>query len=171
MTDVRAPLFARLDALGVAHKTVEHPAFYTVEEGRAFKADMPGAHSKTLFLKDKKGALVMAVSHADTRADLNALGKRIGAKGRLSFCAPELMDEVLGVAPGSVTPFALLNDREGRVSTVVVDAALVGDARCWFHPMENTASTAISPDGLFVFLRAEGPEPVVLDLSAPLEGA
>ena len=71
----RADLFEHLDRLGVAHRTVDHPPIFTVEEGRDFKADMPGGHSKNLFLKDKKGALTLAVAWCDTRVDLVGLGK------------------------------------------------------------------------------------------------
>lgn len=163
----RAALFARLDALSIAHRTVEHPAFFTVEEGRAYKATMPGGHSKNLFVKDKAGVLTLAVALGDTRADLVGLGKRLGSKGRLSFGSAELMGEVLSVTPGSVTPLALFNDRARRISTVVVDTALLAHETVWFHPLENTASTAISRDDFLKFLRAEGPEPLILDLANP----
>ena len=164
----RADLFARLDALGLAHRTVDHPAFFTVEDGRAFKADMPGGHSKNLFLKDKKGVLTLAVAHADTRVDLVGLGKAIGAKGRLSFGKPELMTEILGVIPGAVTPFALINPSAKALSRVILDLALMRTDPVWFHPLENTASTAISPDNLVGFLKSCGFSPEIRDLSAPL---
>lgn len=163
----RAALFSRLDALGIAHRTEEHAAFFTVEDGRAHKASMPGGHSKNLFLKDKKGALALAVAHADTRADLVGLGKRLGARGRFSFGKPELMREVLGVEPGSVTPFALINADPDRLKTVVVDEALLAFERVWFHPLVNTASTAVSPKGLLAFIRECGFAPLILDLAAP----
>ncbi len=164
----RVDLFARFDALGLNHKTVEHPAFFTVEEGRSFKADMPGGHSKNLFLKDKKGVLTLAVALADTRVDLVGLGKAIGAKGRLSFGKPELMTQTLRVIPGSVTPFALINPSAEALSRIVLDSALIAADPVWFHPLENTASTAISPDDLMVFLNSCGFEPEIRDLSAPL---
>ncbi len=164
----RADLFARLDALDIAHRTVDHPAFFTVEDGRAFKASMPGGHSKNLFLKDKKGVLTLAVAHADTRVDLVGLGKAIGAKGRLSFGKPELMTRTLGVIPGAVTPFALINRSAAALSRLVVDAALMAADPVWFHPLENTASTAISPDDLIRFLESCGFAPEIMDLKAPL---
>ncbi len=167
-TASRADLFARFDALGLAHRTVDHPAFFTVEDGRAFKADMPGGHSKNLFLKDKKGALTLAVAHADTRVDLVGLGKAIGAKGRLSFGKPDLMTETLGVIPGAVTPFALINPSAKALSRVVLDAALMAADPVWFHPLENTASTAISSGDLVSFLESCGFAPEIRDLSAPL---
>lgn len=164
----RADLFARFDALGLAHRTVDHPAFFTVEDGRAFKADMPGGHSKNLFLKDKKGVLTLATAHAETRVDLVGLGKAIGAKGRLSFGKPELMAETLGVIPGAVTPFALINPSASALSRVILDQALMEADPVWFHPLENTASTAISPGDLVSFLKSCGFAPEILDLSAPL---
>jgi len=167
-TATRADLFSRLDDLGVNHKTIEHPAFFTVEDGRAFKAEMPGGHSKNLFLKDKKGVLTLAVAHADTRVDLVGLGKAIGAKGRLSFGKPELMTATLGVIPGAVTPFALINPGAEALSRVILDTALLAADPIWFHPLENTASTAVSPDGLRAFLQSCGFEPEIRDLAAPL---
>lgn len=167
MPAARADLFARLDALSVAHRTVEHPAIFTVEEGRDFKASMPGGHSKNLFLKDKKDRLFLAVCHCDTAVDLVAYGKRAGAKGRLSFGKPDLMTATLGVIPGAVTPFALMNESARALAEVAVDSALMRWDAVWFHPLENTASTAVSPDGLLAFIRACGFEPRLLDLACP----
>jgi Ala-tRNA(Pro) deacylase len=163
----RAALFARLDALGIDHRTVEHPAIFTVEEGRDMKASMPGGHSKNLFLKDKKDRLFLAVCHCDTAVDLVAYGKLAGAKGRLSFGRPELMTATLGVIPGAVTPFALINDSAKALAEVAVDAALLRWDAVWFHPLENTASTAVSPDGLIAFIRACGFAPRLVDLANP----
>lgn len=167
MPSTRADLFARLDALGIAHRTVEHPPIFTVEEGRNLKASMPGGHSKNLFLKDKKDRLFLAVCHCDTAVDLVGYGKVAGAKGRLSFGRPDLMTATLGVIPGSVTPFALLNDSARALAEVAVDEALMRWDAVWFHPLENTASTAISPAGLLAFIRACGFAPRLLDLAAP----
>jgi len=166
----RAALFGFLDSLDIAHRTVEHPAIFTVDEGRVFKQDMPGGHSKNLFLKDKKGALFLVTALAETRADLVALGKALGAKGRLSFGKPALMTQTLGVIPGAVTPFSLINDSAGALQAVILDASLLAHDPVWFHPLANTASTAISPDGLLTFIRACGVEPQILDLAAPLPG-
>lgn len=163
----RTDLFDMLDSLGLEHRTVDHPAIFTVEEGRDFKADMPGGHSKNLFLKDKKGVLTLAVAHCDTRVDLVGLGKSLGAKGRLSFGKPELMTETLGVIPGAVTPFALMNSGAEALSSVILDQRLLEYDPIWFHPLENTASTAVSPDGLLRFIEACGFEPCLKDLAAP----
>ncbi|MEM9618359.1 MAG: prolyl-tRNA synthetase associated domain-containing protein [Pseudomonadota bacterium] len=166
----RDELFAYLDRLGVRHKTVAHPAIFTVEEGRDFKKDMPGGHSKNLFLKDKKSALTLAVAWSDTRVDLVGLGKAIGAKGRLSFGKPELMTATLGVIPGAVTPFALFNESAKALAQVILDEALLAHDPVWFHPLENTASTAISPKDLVAFVESCGFSPQIRNLAAPLEG-
>ena len=139
----------------------------TVEEGRPLKATMPGAHTKNLFLKDKKGALFLASAHCDTRVDLVGLGRALGARGRLSFGAPDLMTASLGVAPGSVTPFALINPSAKALSAFVLDRALFAGGPVWVHPLRNTASTAVDPSDLLAFVRGCGFEPVVLDLARP----
>ena len=164
----RADLFGFLDHIGVAHRTVEHRAIFTVEEGKDLKASLPGGHSKNLFLKDKAGKLYLAVALGETQVDLVALGKRFGAKGRLSFGKPELMTETLGVIPGAVTPFALINDSAKALTAVALDTSILAHDPMWFHPLENTASTAVSPDGLRAFLKARGFSPIELDLSDPL---
>jgi len=167
MTKTRADLFAFFDALGVAHRTVDHPPIFTVEEGRDYKASMPGGHSKNLFLKDKKGRLFLLVAHCDTQVDIVAYGRAAGSKGRLSFGKPDLMTATLGVIPGAVTPFALINEASKAIEKVAVDSALMGWDAVWFHPLENSASTAVSPDDLLKFIQACGFEPQVVDLASP----
>lgn len=142
--------------------TVDHDAVFTVAESTKLEREMPGGHSKNLFLKDEKGRLVLAVALSTTRVDLKALHRSLGT-GRLSFGKPELLMEVLGVPPGSVTPFALINDTERRV-TVVLDADMMRHERLNFHPLENTATTGIARDDLVRFIRACGHEPRVLQL-------
>src|SRR5689334_9912683 len=142
-----ADLFAFLDSLGIAHQTVAHPAVFTVEEARAARAEATGGHTKNLFLRDKKGAAFLVVAQEDTVIELKSLHRLLGASGRFSFGAAELMRELLGVEPGSVTPFAVINDKECRVS-VVLDAALMAHATLNFHPLVNTAKTARSRHGL-----------------------
>ena len=158
----RADLLARLDELGIAHETVDHDAVFTVQESRALHERIPGMHSKNLFFKDAGDRLWLLSAEADRRLDLKTLHTRIGAK-RLSFGKPDLLLEVLGVPAGSVTPFALINDRDRRVS-FVLDAAMLGASRVNFHPLENTATTGISPEGLKAFLRATGHAPQVVEL-------
>ena len=158
---VAEPLFALLDRLGVAHATLEHPPVFRVEEGADIKAALPGGHTKNLFLKDHKSRLWLITALGETRIDLKALPAVIGS-GRLSFGSEALLGEALGVRPGSVTPFALIND-VGRRVTLVIDRALLACAPVNFHPLTNTATTAISPDGFLAFLQAIGVEPILVD--------
>ncbi len=166
----RAALFIRLEALGIAHETYDHPPIFTVEEGAHLKARWPGGHSKNLFLKDKKGRLALVSARDETKVDLNALAKAIGM-GRPSFGKPELMEEVLGVTPGSVTIFALIHANAHRLDHVVLDAALMACDPVHFHPLENNATTAIAPEGLLRFIADCGFEPRIVDFSALADSA
>jgi len=159
-----ADLFALFDRLGIAHHTTEHRPVFTVEEGADLKARMPGGHSKNLFLKDKKGALFLLCALGDTAIDLNAVSKTIGS-GRFSFGSAERLMENLGVEPGSVTLFALINDPERRV-TLLLDEGFFAHDPVNFHPLRNTATTAISPDSMLKFIRALGREPIRLSFDA-----
>ena len=157
-------LFDYLDAAGVAHTTLEHAPVFHVGEGAEIKARLAGGHTKNLFLKDTKGRLWLITALGETKIDLKALPARIGS-AKLSFGSPALLDEVLGVEPGSVTPFALINDAERRV-TLIVDAALVRADPLNFHPLTNTATTQVSKAGFLAFLDALGVEPIVVDFEA-----
>src|SRR5205809_3077514 len=123
MAATPAELFAFLDRLGIAHVTVTHPALFTVEQSRELRGTIPGGHTKNLFLKDKKGALFLVVVLEDAAIELKSLHRRLGASGRFSFGSAELLRETLGVKPGAVTPFAVINDTARRV-TVVLDTAM-----------------------------------------------
>jgi Ala-tRNA(Pro) deacylase len=158
-------LFAYLDSLGIAHQTVTHPPVFTVEEARALRGRVPGGHTKNLFLRDKKGALFLVVAPEDAAIELRSLHRLLGASGRFSFGSAELMRETLGVEPGSVTPFAVINDKTGRV-TVILDAPLMAHAVLNFHPLVNTGTTTISRDGLLKFLEATGHRPRIEAISA-----
>jgi len=161
-----ADLFRFLDRLGIATRTVEHVPVFTVAESAAIKQAIPGGHSKNLFVKDRKGRLFLVVAEAETRIDLKRLHETVGAAGRLSFGSAELLREVLGVEPGSVTPFAVLNDSQRRV-TVVLDEALMAHQPVSFHPLVNSATTSIAPLDLLAFLRATGHEAAIMRLPAP----
>jgi Ala-tRNA(Pro) deacylase len=160
-------LFAYLDTLGIGHKTVTHPAVFRVEEARDLRGAIAGGHTKNLFLRDKKGAAYLVVAPEDAAIELRALHRLLGASGRFSFGSAELMREVLGVLPGSVTPFAVINDKDRRV-TVVLDAALMAHETLNFHPLVNTATTSISREGLLKFLLATGHPPRIEPLSGVL---
>ena len=169
----RETLFERLQSLDIDTSTVDHPPLFTVEESQALRGEIPGAHTKNLFLKDKKGRLWLVVTLEQAAIDLKTLHKRIES-GRLSFGKPDLLMETLGIPPGSVTPFALINDIECRVQ-VVLDAAMMECDPLNFHPLENTATTTIRAGDLERFIRACGHEPRTLDLydreASPHDGA
>jgi Ala-tRNA(Pro) deacylase len=158
-------LFACLDSLGIAHTTVSHPRLFTVEQSRALRGRIPGGHTKNLFLRDKNNAVYLVVTLEDARIDLKTLHHKLGT-GRFSFGAPNLMRELLGVDPGSVTPFGVINDKEGRV-TVVLDQPMLDHDTLNYHPLDNTMTTSISRDGLLRFLEATGHPPRVERISGP----
>jgi Ala-tRNA(Pro) deacylase len=154
MKNTRKNLFERLNHLGIEIQTVEHLPVYTVEDAKAHRVELSGAHAKNLFLKDKKGQLWLVVCLEDRNLDMKELKDSIGS-AHLSFGKPDLLMEVLGVAPGSVSPFTLLNDSELRVR-VVLDQAMMTFDYLNFHPLENTATTQISRDGLLKFIKSCG---------------
>ena len=155
-------LFARLSELGVETHTHHHPPVYTVEESKRLCGDLPGHHSKNLFLKDKKGNLWLIVALEDRAIDMKDLRRRIGSQ-TLSFGKPDLLMEVLGIEPGAVTPFALINDHEVRVN-VVLDSEMMEGAQLNFHPLTNAATTTISPRDLVTFVEACRHQPRIVDL-------
>ena len=163
-------LFAYLDRLGIAYRTIHHPPLFTVEQSRALRGPVEGGHTKNLFLKDKRGALFLVVAPEDAAIELKSLHRRLGASGRFSFGSAEQMREVLGVEPGSVTPFAALNDTAARV-TVVLDVGMMAHATLNFHPLVNTMTTAIARDDLVQFLAATGHPPRIEPVVGPREEA
>jgi Ala-tRNA(Pro) deacylase len=158
-----ATLFARLEELGIPSTTVEHAPMFTVEQSQCLRGTIPGAHTKNLFLKDKDGRLVLVVAKEDTKADLKGLAKRLGF-GRFSFGKPELLMEVLGIEPGSVTAFALINESSQALAAVVVDEALLDFAEVNAHPLINSATTRVATEDLLKFMKACGHTPVILPL-------
>jgi len=164
-------LFARLDRLGIGHETHRHPPVFTVAESAALRGALPGGHCKSLFLKDKKGGLWLAVMLEHRRIDLNKLADALGAP-RFSFGKPELLGEVLGVTPGSVTPFALINDAARRV-TPVLDQEMLEQDPLNYHPLSNDMTTAVAAADLLRFIADCGHRPRVLHLGGlerPPEG-
>lgn len=161
-------LFAFLEANAIAFTHHEHEATFTVAESGALKAHIPGGHSKNLFMKDKEGQLVLISAEAHAELKLNRLHRVLGT-GRLSFTDADLLFEVLGVRPGSVTAFALINDRAGRVR-FVVDAALLAFDTVNFHPLVNTGTTSLSRAGFERFVALTGHRLEVVDFAALLAG-
>jgi Ala-tRNA(Pro) deacylase len=158
-------LFALLDHLGIEHSTIEHPPIFTVEEGRPWHDLIPGLHCKNLFIKDRKGGIWLVVMPGEKRADLARLEKVLGAP-RFSFARPDLLQEVLELTPGSVTPFGLINDRQRRV-TVILDQQMLDAEWVNFHPLHNAASTTLRSADLLRFVRALGYDPIVIRLPEP----
>jgi Ala-tRNA(Pro) deacylase len=164
MAATPAELFAFLDRLKIAHSTVSHPPLFTVADSQGLRGTIPGGHTKNLFLKDKSDALFLVVADEDALIDLKSLHHKIGSK-RLSFGSAALLEEVLGVPPGSVTPFAAMNDTAGRV-TMILDQAMMGHKTLNFHPLTNTMTTSIGREDLPTFLSATGHPPRMLAVSA-----
>ena len=167
MPATKQDLFARLDALGIAHSTVTHPPLFTVEESQALRGEIEGVHAKNLFLKDKKDRLWLVVARETLAVDLKRLDAVIGA-ARLSFGRAELLEAVLGVRPGAVTPFALINDA-GRQVTPVLDRGLVASPLVNFHPLTNEATTTVSSQGLLTFIESCGHRAMIVDLPVRAE--
>lgn len=154
-------LFERLDTLGIPHTTVSHPPVFTVEQARELRGDLPGAHSKNLFLRNKKGRMWLITCEESLSIDLNQAVQCLDAK-RFSFASAERLMLYLGVIPGAVTPFSVLNDT-GNAVTMVLDARLLGETVLNFHPLDNAMTTQISSPGLMTFLRAVNHDPIVVD--------
>ena len=160
-----------LGSLSIEAETVEHPPLHTVEDSQAMRGDIPGGHTKNLFVKDKKNRLFLLVLGETTAIDLKRVREKIGASGRVSFGSAELLEQVWGVRPGAVTPFGAINDEAGRVR-VVLDEAMMRHERLNFHPLINTRTTGLASADLVKFLRATGHDPLVVALGqneAPVE--
>ena len=159
----RARLLRRLDELGIRTDIVPYPEHGSVEEGKALRGDhLGGCFTKNLLLQDKKRRLFLVVADEDRAIDLKRLHRSIGANGQLRFAPPETMHDVLDVLPGTLTPLALINDRDGTV-TVVLDAELLRADQLNFHPLVHTESLGIRPTDLLAFITSCGREPTILD--------
>lgn len=163
MKTTQQQLLQRLTELGIEAQTRTHPPLHTVEESQRLRGDIPGTHCKNLFLKDKKGAFWLVVTREDTPVNLKQLKKHIGS-AHLSFGRAEYLLEMLGVEPGSVTPFALINDPAQRIN-VVLDSAMMASELVNFHPLVNTATTTITSRDLLRFIEACGFAPQVLEVA------
>ena len=155
-------LFRRLDALAIPHRTYSHPPVFTVAEAAQLRGCLPGGHCKSLFLKDKKGGFWLAVMLEDRRIDLNALARHLSAP-RFSFGNAADLFTLLGVRPGSVTPFALANDEAHRV-TPVLDRGMLACDPLNYHPLVNDKTTALAPGDLLRFIAACGHQPRIVEL-------
>ncbi|KQU74342.1 DNA-binding protein [Aminobacter sp. DSM 101952] len=160
----KAELLAFLDGLGIAVQTHEHPPLYTVADSQALRGTIPGGHTKNLFLKDKKDSFFLVTVDEDADVDLKQIHHLIGAASRVSFGKPEALMELLGVAPGAVTVFGLINDTSGRVR-LVLDSTLMENAVINAHPLTNEATTSIAAADLLQFVKATGHDPVILKVT------
>lgn len=158
-------LLAKLDALGISYTLYTHSAVFTVDEAQEQRGEMLGGHSKNLFLKDKKGNIFVVVTDEAASVDLKTIHTRIGAQGRVSFGKPELLWDLWGVEPGSVTPFGAINDTDQKV-TVVLDRYLLRHDLLNFHPLKNTATITVRRADLIAFLEAVDHPPKVIAASA-----
>lgn len=162
----RDELMSFFQELGISVTTLDHDPVFTVAESGDLHDRIPGGHTKNLFVKDKKGRLFLITTLHDADIDLKKVHQIIGAQGRVSFGNADLLMEVLGVEPGSVTPFSLINDREGQRVTAVFDAAMMDHDVLNYHPLKNDATTSIASSDLISFAKACGHDPLVLAVSA-----
>jgi len=159
-----AALLEYFDELGLETTTVDHEPVFTVEQARRLRGALPGCHTKSLFLRNKKGGMWLVTTEADRQIDLKQLGISLDA-GRLGFASPERLMRHLGVIPGAVTPFAVINDATGDVR-VALDREMLDQEPLNFHPLDNARTTAIGKAGLLRFLAATGHEPLILERKA-----
>jgi Ala-tRNA(Pro) deacylase len=150
-------LLARLESLGIEHRTVAHRPVFTVEEARAHRGEIPGAHVKNLFLRDRKGVMWLVVVLESRTVDLRRLAGTLGHR-RFSFASERRLDTYLGVIPGAVTPFAVVNDHGGAVS-VALDEGLRAFEEWNFHPLVNSMTTTVRGEDMIRFLEAVGHPP------------
>jgi len=167
---VEAPLFAFLQSCGIQTTTVRHPPVFTVAEAKKHHTNMPGGHCKSLFVRDKKKRRALIIVDENRRVDLKSLSGKIDM-GRLSFSSADSLQRVLGITPGSVTPFALINLQvlrgEAPALSVVLDKKMMQQSLLYYHPLHNAATTAITPENLLIFIRACGYEPLIVDMDTP----
>ncbi len=166
MSATREQLFAKFAELGITVTTHEHPPVFTVEEAKKVHDTIPGGHCKNLFCKDERGEIWLIVALEDAVINLKTAPAKIGSK-RLTFGKPDLLMEILGVEPVSVTPFGLINDRQVRTH-VILDQRMMQEQVLNFHPLQNTATTSLSSRDLLAFITACGHQPSVVAVSEPL---
>ena len=165
MPKTEADLMEFLAELRIAASTRRHPPLFTVADSQALRGEIAGGHTKNLFLKDKKDNFFLVTVGEDAVVDLKQIHQLIGAASRVSFGRPEMLMELLGVTPGAVTIFGLINDTAGRVK-VVLDSALMQHAVINAHPLTNEATTSVAAADLIRFVEATGHDAAILKVSA-----
>lgn len=164
MTKSPDDLMEMLSTLGITCKTYEHPPVFTVGESQGICDHIPGAHTKNLFLRDRKDRHFLVTIEQNAVVDLKTIHTVIGASGRVSFGKPEKMMEFLGVVPGAVTVFGVINDPDHQL-TVVLDETLMQSEIINGHPLHNAATTSIKREDLLRFMQATGHTPLILKVS------
>ena len=155
-------LMEKLEQLGIAFSVHHHPPLRTVEDSKALRGNLNGMHVKNLYLRDKKKRNYLVVAEEDRTIDLKTLHGQIGSD-RLSFGSADRLFEMLGVRPGAVSPFTLINDLDNKVS-LFLDAELMNASQLFFHPLVNDMTLGVSPDGLSRFFAHTGHEPHLVTL-------
>lgn len=159
---IEVPLMARLAGLGIKTTMHRHPPVFTVEESRTLRGDLPGAHIKNLFVRDKKRNFWLVTVLEERQLDLKILKDRLDASGNLSFAAPDYLHGILGVEAGAVTPLAVMNDKHCVVKAIL-DSAIADATLVNVHPLHNEATLAMTPADLVRFMEACGHGPVFMD--------
>lgn len=161
----RDSLLAYLEASDIAQNTIDHPPLFTVEDSQKLRGEIEGGHTKNLFLKDKKGNYFLLTAQEDSDVNLKTLHKLLGGSSRFSFGSAEKMEELLGVTPGAVTAFGIINDRQGAL-TFAIDQRLLEHQKINCHPLVNTATTTLACADLLKFAEACDHKPIIVDLAA-----
>ena len=156
-------VLARLADLSIDSVTYDHPPLFTVEDSKAYRGPIPGCHCKNLFLRGKKKSQMWLLScREDLSVNLKEIGAKLGGQ-RLSFGSPERLLMYLGVRPGAVSPFALINDPNQSVD-VILDKGMMLLSPLNFHPITNEKTTSISPGNLMKYIKSCGHQPKIMDL-------
>jgi Ala-tRNA(Pro) deacylase len=158
-------VFAKLDSLGIEHRTVSHRPLRTVEDSKGVREGVPGGYSKNLFLRNKKGRMILVTLHEDRVVNLKALGELL-EMGKPSFASPQRLMHYLGVIPGAVTPLAVINDT-GHQVTAILDKMLLDLHPLHFHPGDNSMTTTLAATDLLQYMRSCHSEPVIIDFDRP----
>lgn len=156
-------LFAHFDSIGIIYENFHHEPIFTVAEGEHLKKNIPGLHCRNLFLRDKKGTMFLVVAANETPVDLKKLQGMLDC-GRLSFGSPDRLWRVLGIRPGSVSPFTVINDTDHQVQ-VILDKIMMEAALVNYHPLDNARTTGLTPQDLLKFFDSTGHRPVIMDLA------
>lgn len=154
-------VIAALDKLGIKNSTITHAPMKTVADSVALREGVPGGYSKNLFLRNKKGVMIVVTLLEDRTINLASLGAQLNM-GKLSFASPERLMKYLGVIPGAVTPLSVINDRD-VVVTAVLDKALLEHDPLHFHPCDNNMTTTITADGLLKYMEVYHNKPLIVD--------